>query len=178
MTKRTRKPSLVAAGLMAMTLLSGTVTVARSEEPLDPMGASDWTGTFTATDAEGTQTEQSGYTEMDQVVHGTVDADDPRISGAWTQANHVALTDNRVEGAGPAGIVSGTTRIENDEGAWAGAFSAYFGTPGGLELHVLEGEGAYEGLTAVFRLEDGTFAGVIVPFEVPTTPDAVPPTAE
>ena len=44
----------------------------------------------------------------------------------------------------------------------------------------MEGEGAYEGLTTVFRwhAEDSSLEGVIVPAELPALPDPVAPPAE
>jgi hypothetical protein len=168
--------------MLVAALSVGTTAVGQSEAPVDPMGASSWTGTFTGTDAEmGTDTEQAGVHEItDQVAHGTVASDDPRIAGTFTQFNHANYIEGKEEGAGPVGVYSGTARIENDEGAWAGTFTAYFGQPGAEEWYVLEGEGAYQGLTTIFRFRgsDGVFDGVIVPFAVPTTPDPVPPTTE
>jgi hypothetical protein len=81
-------------------------------------------------------------------------------------------------------VISGTARIDNDGGAWVGTWSSY-GTDrvGGAEWYVLEGEGAYEGLTAMFASDvdadspQGPVEGVIVPFEPPPVPEPVPPPA-
>ena len=50
----------------------------------------------------------------------------------------------------------------------------------GEEWHVVKGEGAYEGLTAVYRWDsDGiSFEGVILPGELPPLPDPVALPAE
>ena len=84
---------------------------------------------------------------------------------------------------GPEGDVSAasaTARIDNEGGSWAGTFTGYYTDSGGEEWNVFVGDGAYEGLTAVFRYHsDNSLEGVIVPGEVPSMPDPVePPTTD
>jgi hypothetical protein len=132
-----------------------------------------FTGTFIGSDGEpGEQSPGQDYTDIVGAVgRGEVQADDPRISGTFTQLGNIRL-------AGDIGVVVGTNRIENDQGAWVGTNTTYGGPLGHEEWYVLAGEGAYEGLTAVFRYrsEDNSFEGVIVPFELPAMPAAVAPT--
>ena len=71
-------------------------------------------------------------------------------------------------------------RIDLDEGAWVGTWQAYTDNRHGEEWYVVEGEGAYEGLTAVYRYrtDDNSFEGVIMPGELPAQPDPLAPPAE
>ena len=156
-----------------------------SQAPLDPLAANYWTGTYTGTGAElGVTGSHDGYfEEMGGIVRGEVVADDPRIAGLLTQVFNTHST------AEPyVAIFSGTARIDNDAGAWVGTFAAWGASSGGDEVYVLEGEGAYDGLTAAFRLQeqdifkalrvDSPLRGVILPAELPPPPDPVAPPAE
>ena len=181
MRKHTRKLSLVAAIVAALATWSGASVVAQSEAPLDPMGASYWTGTWKETGGDpGVDTERAGYTEsLGRIARGEATTDDSRMVGTWTLVTNLHFADSREPGEGPVGIASGAARIDNDEGAWVGTFTNFGGQPGGDELYVMHGEGAYEGLTTVFRFHgDGSVEGVILPAELPAPPDPVAPPTE
>ena len=77
-------------------------------------------------------------------------------------------------------MTQGNARIDNDEGAWVGTSISYGGQPGQEVWYVLAGEGAYEGLTAVFRWhgDDSSLQGVIVAGELPALPDLLAAPAE
>ena len=117
--------------------------------------------------------------ERGTTYKGTITATDPRFSGThyyiWT-GNAYSLTSG---GQGPASYADGQ-RIENDDGAWQGnSFGVEL--PDGTQqrsVTVLIGEGAYEGLTAVLLVVDGScffnFRGLVM--EVPDPP--VPYTGE
>jgi hypothetical protein len=79
-------------------------------------------------------------------------------------------------------IVNQSVRVENADGAWSGGGPLYalpftdsdegaFGTD--QPTWVLTGEGAYDGLTAVLRVdfgEEGTFGGVVFEGDLPPAP--------
>jgi hypothetical protein len=163
MSERTRS-LLAAAVLTAISIWSAGAVAAQSEMPLDPMGASHWTGTWTET---------SGG-------NGLVTADDPRIAGAITESRDGVRVVSRDPGEGEVGFSSASVRIDNDGGAWVGMLNAFGGPTGISEWYTLVGEGGYEGLTAVFRWDaaSSTFEGVILPAELPALPDPVPPPTE
>jgi hypothetical protein len=123
-------------------------------EPLDPMGASYWTGVWTGP---------------------TIEASDPRISGEWVQVNSRATYPDRTGPGGSFSVRSGSVRIENADGAWAGTLTGFSKGDSELEWNLLEGQGAYEGLTAVFlwTWPGRTLEGVIVPAAFPEPPDPI-----
>ena len=138
-------------------------TPLESQAPLDPLGASYWTGTYTGTGGElGVTDSRDGYfEEMGGILLGEVAADDPRIAGRMTQVYNT----NSTVGPEPErnlAFVNGTARIDNDAGAWVGTYTGWNAGWLGDEFFVLKGEGAYEGLTAVFQWlrEDKSLQGV------------------
>ena len=83
---------LIAALLAALPVGLGVSVSGQSEAPLDPMGASRWTGTWTYTSSSGgVETQGDGYLDFQWTRHGVVAATDPRIAGDWTQ-NHLLRT--------------------------------------------------------------------------------------
>jgi hypothetical protein len=190
MTMRTRKLWLVASIISAMPVLSPAGVVAQSEAPLDAMGASFWTGTGTFIEGSFTppleETEGPGYAEVLGIGRRIdVAADDPRITGTMTQVQNARVSDGTDPAEGHTFVIEGTARIDNDEGAWVGTWTSYGADRvGGEEWYVLEGEGAYEGLTVVFSGDvdaespQGPLEGVIVPFELPAVPEPAPPHVE
>jgi hypothetical protein len=169
MTKRTVRLALATAIVAVLRVSFGPVGVGQSEEPLDPMGASYMTG-FVGWRTEEVVHESSG--PGDPRVRkwvGIVVADDPRISGDMT----LVVADDTSADRGPLGpdlgVYQGRLRIDKEDGAWVGTATGFWGPPvfHGREIHVLEGEGAYEGLTAVYSFEDDELEGVIVPVELP-----------
>lgn len=127
----------------------------------------------------------------DGEVHGiTIETDDARINGAWSYTFHadewpVSLGDREEVVA----VERHTIRLENEGGAWTGSgtlVKRVLEEDGSLldftneAFHVLEGDGAYDGLTAYVTFDFATegsgpdIRGVILP-EVPT-PFPDPPT--
>ena len=101
---------------------------------------------------------------------------DPRLEGTY----HYSEDSDVYQG--PETLLAaamGTLRIQNDEGAWQGSFPYAFladgsGTTGSA---VLEGEGAYEGLSAIMAVRflfpecAMDTRGLIVGGEAPPTPE-------
>ena len=187
---RTMRRSLVTVAILALSLGLGSSAMGQSEQPLGPMGASFWTGTWTFIEGSFTppveETEGPVYAEVLGISRrGDVAADDRRIAGTMTQVQNARLSDSMDEGEGHTFIINGTARIDNDEGAWVGTWTSYGADRvGGAEWYVLEGDGAYEGLTAVFWVDvepdsgQSPLEGVIQPAAVPDLPDPIAPPAE
>jgi hypothetical protein len=161
-----RGHKLAVLSALVIGLLAGS-PVAAQDEVADPMAPSAWTGTYTGTDFGGlSETTGDTYREGTGWERATVVATDARFSGQWEQV----LTDRNFGGVG---IKSASGRLENDGGAWVGTFQGYGGPAFDREFNVFTGEGGYDGLIAVFTWSrDGsTLEGVIVPGELPPTPD-------
>ena len=78
-----------------------------------------------------------------------------------------------------------TARLDGPEGAWGGSGYGVIGTDGQLGHAVLEGEGAYEGLSALLNAtwtgEDYTtieFDGWVLESALPSMPDPLEPVVE
>jgi hypothetical protein len=174
-----RSTLLGAAILTLLTGASGLVSQAQSGPPLDPLGASTWVGEYTDTQPPVLTLEPGdGRAEALGVAsEGILRATDPRISGRWRQIMNVWDYESREPGGPGAMIWSASARIDNDEGAWVGTFTGFWDGSNGREWNILHGEGAYEGLTAVFRwlAEDSMQEGVIVPGDLPPLPDPIAP---
>jgi hypothetical protein len=108
---------------------------------------------------------------------------DPRLEGTYY------LSEDRdeyhvPENPFPMIVASWTRRIENDEGAWQGSLTFAYPSDGmeTSDTAVLVGEGAYEGLTAIWEERasqagcPGEVRGVIIDGPVPAAPE--PFTAE
>ncbi|MFO7532485.1 MAG: hypothetical protein R6W93_08475 [Candidatus Limnocylindrales bacterium] len=180
---RTLRLSLVGTVMLALLGGFGGATVsAQSEEPLDPMGASFWTATFTDVEPPAIAfTAGPGYDEASGVAsEGLVEASDPRISGRWRQVMDMRSYVSREPAGVPATVWTATARLDNEEGAWVGTFTGFLDGDVGREWNVLRGEGAYEGLTAVFRWlgEEYRQEGIIFPGDLPPLPDPIEPPAE
>lgn len=179
---RTVRMSL--AGTVVLVLLAGlssaVLAQATAEDPLDPMRPSQFTGSWLV-DWEGefagwAWTDLGDYSEsLDNESVTPFEASDPRISGTWTQVASIRKSPIDIEADIFALVWSGVVRIENEAGAWSGTFDGYYGEDGVRELYRLDGEDAYDGLTAVLSwVEEGdTYDGVIiagVPPEYPELP--------
>ena len=171
-----------AAALMVLAAGFGSPLLAQSEQPLDPMGANYWTGTWTYIEDSftppGSETLSEGVGEsLGSKTSGEVAADDPRIAGTrrGVFSSRAATSVESAEGA--LSITNGTVRIDNADGAWVGTSTGFGGYPGQEGWFVMEGEGAYEGLTTVFRWHaaDSSLEGIIVPVDLPALPDPVAP---
>jgi hypothetical protein len=168
--------SLIAAISLILSVCLGPGAIGQSAAPVDPMGASYWTGTYTFIDSDSIEWQPGpGYSEALGVTErASVEATDPRISGAWVQVRNLRSYASREPDQNDVAVSSSTARIDNDDGAWVGTFNGYYGGPGGEEWNVFVGEGAYGGLTAVFRYHgDNTLEGVILPGDLPAGPDPV-----
>ena len=181
MIMRTLRLSL--AGTVILVLLGGLGSVVTAQdEPLDPMGASFWTATFTDVEPPAVAfTPGPGYDEAIGVAsEGLLEASDPRISGRWRQVMDMRRYESREPDGMPVTVWTATARLDNDDGAWVGTFTGFWDGDVGREWNVLRGEGAYEGLTAVFRWlpEEYEQEGVIFPGDLPPLPDPIEPPAE
>jgi len=144
-------------------------------EVIGPLGA----GYFTATDtpiSNGTFDWQAGpgFTEAAGVTAVTdFVASDPRISGEATWTSTARFYPHGDEGGVDPALWSAAVRIENADGAWVGTMTGYHDPEEATrEWNVVTGEGAYEGLAAVFRfVADAGYEGVIVPGGVPPVPE-------
>ena len=174
---RTLRLSLTGTVILAVIGgLSGAVLA--QDEPTDPMAPAAVTGTVGyGTDiATGSETFDDGAYVTDG-MQGTLswEASDPRLSGEVTFAGYL------VNYTTPSIYVGGGTRVlVNDDGRWVGTDTGLAAPGVDMEFIVMQGEGAYEGLTAVVR-EDWsknppTFVGAIVPSD--KLPDPIEPPAE
>jgi hypothetical protein len=130
-------PRIMLATATAVGVLMGSAVSVTAQE-----GASDPTTTlpveFTGHIECGPERGQNQWEQL-----GT--NSEPRLEGAYYYSE--------VGGGSPAGAAAGTLRIENADGAWQGSMVyAYLsdgtGTTGST---VLTGEGAYEGLSAIWE---------------------------
>ena len=103
---------------------------------------------------------------------------DPRLEGAY----QLSFDSDTVSPAGTSGpsVGSGTWRIENDEGAWQGSFPVIqFADHTTTVTTPLVGEGAYDGLTAIWESRHDASAcswevrGLIIAGELPDAPEPV-----
>jgi hypothetical protein len=130
-----------------------------SSSPLDSDGTSE------VGDDGVTRTEGIHYTN-------TWETSDPRLSGRATLDGvwvRFPLEDLQIEAASHV--------LENDEGRWVGSSSALVNRSSlgeNLDVAILRGEGAYEGLTAFVLMDWTSFPAkieaAIFPGEMPATP--------
>lgn len=162
----------------AALLLASSIGVAALDEPLfGPMTPARVSGTwvYESTRSEG-QLEQSGeftVTRTGAVSSYVITSDDVRLGG-------VATATSDLTGWYPPALIFVLDTdwvVEDDEGSWSGSshFVASMADDDPInadERVVLDGSGAYEGLTAYLLIADGdeTFVGVILPDEMPELP--------
>lgn len=162
----------------AALLLASSTGVAALDEPLfGPMTPARVSGTwvYQGTRSEG-NIEQSGEFTMTRTGAESsyaVTSDDVRLGG-------VATATNDLTGWYPPALVfvlDTDWLIEDVAGSWSGSshFVASMADDDPInadERVVLDGSGAYEGLTAYLLIADGdeTFVGVILPDEMPELP--------
>ena len=169
---------LTLGGVVTLVLLgsvAGGAVAQSGEESLDPMRASQFT--MTSTDEirlDGFDwVPRADYVEsLGRTAVVVVDASDPRMDGTWTQVNDIRIFPIDEESDTWASVWSAVVRLENEDGAWAGTVDGFGDPQFAREWNRLEGEGAYEGLTAIFRWEeDGDdYEGVIIPGAPPDYP--------
>ena len=81
---RTLRLSLITAAILALALGLDGPAAGQSEEPLDPMAANHWAGTWTYIEDSSTSVEDStGATS--NTSRGEVTADDPRMLGTMSE---------------------------------------------------------------------------------------------
>ncbi len=146
-------------------------------EVIGPLGANYFTATDTPV-SNGTFDWQPGpeYTEAVGITAVTeFVASDPRISGEATWTSTARFYPYGEEGGVDPALWASAVRIENDDGAWVGTTTGYHDPDEATrEWNVVDGTGAYEGLTAVFRfVAEGGYEGVIVPGGLPPFPEPV-----
>ena len=169
---RTTTISILALGLLAG---SAVGVAAQDDAPADPMAPAFFEVEYIAGEdfemVEGTYEELGpGLERYDgEVVRGMlVEAEDPRASGELNMVDNVGVvffeppSDRSV-----ADVRARSIRLENEAGAWEGTGWAATNAPesGGpmagtvARMSILEGTGAYEGLTLVIADTDGGAQG-------------------
>ena len=148
------------AGTLILALLGGLsgAVVAQDDEG---------SGTFTIE-----STEDLGEFDFDAsgnaIITMSKEASDPRMSGTWTEVWGCQ------QGSGIETCVA-SVLVENEGGTWLGRANG-FGSPSGVyDMTVFDGQGGYEGLTAlrvVITTPTGEVEeGVILDFEMPEQPE-------
>ena len=141
---RTLRPSLV--GTVTLVLLGGASSLAVAQsESLAPVEAVHAAGSTSASEISSPTITAlpNGATRITVNGHWVLTMDDPRLSGTET---FIHTEDHYGETVGP---VFGTTRLENEGGAWLGQYRGVI-LPDGSATYVATyvGEGSYEGLSA------------------------------
>ncbi len=139
-----------------------------------------WTEEIDFTSVEDFEWSFDEYAELlDNSGIAMFEATDPRISGRFTQTLNMRSFPVDLAADTWAMVWSAALRIENDEGAWVGEFDGFANETYPREWYRLDGEGAYDGLTALmlWRGEDETYEGVILPGAPPDYPPPVEPSA-
>lgn len=152
-----------------------------------------WTGAIDAAEyggsdgtllcAQGTlgtesDTEWGSITEGETYDRCHLDADDPRISGNC----HSVHDYHKYAGKPTWGVRAVSDVITNDDGSWVGGGWGYQHPESGAMhyVDVYRGTGAYEGLSALQVLSQGSFGlsfdsdSVIFPGELPPYPELLP----
>jgi hypothetical protein len=165
-----KRHKVLAVGAIVVGLLAApTVWVAAQSEGAATQSPAAFTGRITC----GPEV-RAGTRETVTLPDGQTTVSQYR-GAAWRQS--ATMTDPRLEGTHyqswesdtylPAGadtqpaVSWGTQRIENEDGAWQGSWVEFSADGSGASLWtaVLDGEGGYEGLTAIWEatmLADGT----------------------
>jgi hypothetical protein len=99
---------------------------------------------------------------------------DPRLEGDY----YISFDDDQFVSPAGSSVGAGTWRIENDEGAWQGSYTRLgFADRASVVSTPLVGEGAYEGLTAVWESTHDPgpcgweVRGLIIVGDVPAAPE-------
>jgi hypothetical protein len=150
------------------------------------MAANGFEATVTVTERQRTHYEdRPGYRELvGYRMIGTIEADDPRLSGRWERVQNSLAFDQEVpnDQQGPW-VGSNTVRIDGQHGGWIGTETSFFGPEGsGTSLGVLNGQGAYEGLGVLYAYDDEErpflmmgIDGIVVPRLPASLPSLQPP---
>ena len=165
---RTLRLSLV--GAVILVLLGGTSGVAAAQD--DPMAPASVTGSITKTDKGpyGTVTtdEHGAMLRTGFVGIAEWEASDPRLSGTDTYAGNWQYS------AGSS-VEASTRVVENDGGRWVGTGTGLTNSRITTDAVIMQGEDAYEGLTAYVVIDYTTspieFVAAIFPGEMPPFPE-------
>jgi len=165
---RTLRMSLLGTVILALLGGVGGLTLAQSEDEGSgrvTMEIVEWLGE--GTDESGTYWNAA-----------RVEASDSRLSGTGTENWKCQ------EGTGFE-VCVGTWRVENEGGTWLGRIEGFNHASGMYDWTVLEGQGGYEGLTALrvmisegMESEPDVMEMVILDFEMPEQPEPKLPPAE
>ena len=169
---KTTTISILALGLLA----GSTLGVAAQDEAADdmPAGPVTFSGTFEGTWPpvdEGTFTFADGLELVrDEVLAGSVETTDPRLTGSVLQAQNTDIhsVSGRDQFVAPRSV---SWLIENDGGAWTGQGYELHGwgaddphqEPHGATVLMLSGEGDYEGLSAYLMVDWSTWSEDTLP---------------
>ena len=100
---------------------------------------------------------------------GLVEASDPRLSGTWTE-------NWRCQPGSGFEVCVGAVRVENEGGTWLGRVEGFNHPGGAYDWTVLEGQGGYDGMTAIRFIgeepdDEGVVEMVLLDFEMPAQPE-------
>jgi hypothetical protein len=177
-TIRTILTGTLALGLLAVP----TVATAQSDDPRwpNPEGATMFTGRI----AEGAKLIEDVTNDEGLYIGGLEEASWVEVSDSRLDGNITIATSATSEGLGPtldSDVISNAYRIETGDGAWIGQPSAWFWLEDDTissRVHVLAGQEAYEGMTALMELSGDLswtgpidVAGIIYEGELPEPPE-------
>jgi hypothetical protein len=168
---RTLRLALATTSALVLLASLSAPALGQHDEVIGPLGANYFTATDTPISGGDFDwvpgpdfTEASAVTAVSDFV-----ASDPRISGRATYTSTIRFYPYGEEGGTDPALWASSVRIENDDGSWVGTGSGFHDPDDAFrEWYVLDGQDAYEGLTAVFLFVDGEAnEGVIVPGGLP-----------
>jgi hypothetical protein len=175
--------------ILALGLLTGSAVgvTAQDEEAADPMAPAFFEVEYITSDVEfvdGTYEEVApGLERFDgEIVRGQlIEAEDPRASGEWTMVESigVAFSEAPVGSRSVADVRARSVRLENEAGAWEGTGWGASNAPESptearavVVMNVLDGTGAYEGLTLFFaNTADQTWGWIMPDSLLPAIPE-------
>ncbi len=167
--------------LVAIGMLAGwSVAVVAQAESAAPQVPVDFTGHVVCGDQVRPFTPGTGG--GDNIIvrtrrgawHPSGTMSDPRLQGDC----YISYDDDEYVSPAGSSMGTGTWRIENEEGAWQGSYAVLgIGDRSSVVTAPLVGEGAYEGLTAVWESAydpvacDWEVWGLIIEGDVPAAPE-------
>ena len=175
---RTLRLSLAGTAILALLGGVGGAVLAQDDgsAPPEPVVV---TGTFASEEFQSSV----GWTEEGGIYRWegpwwilTWEASDPRLIGQGTKISNLSGSESTEIGIGASTYV-----LDGPDGRWVGSGYTYGAPTGGVDLLVLHGEGAYDGLTSVLSIDwsdVATFEGVIFPGEAPEIPEPIEPSTE
>jgi predicted DsbA family dithiol-disulfide isomerase len=167
------------AGVVILVLIGPPATTGAIQDDgrLDPRAPARFSLDFVEEGrAELVWTQADGYRESwIAPMTSVVEATDPRIGGTLTMASVLRQFTPPGEGDQVFNVAVGTLRIDNLGGSWVGTFQGLGAQDSAYGRILLEGAGAYEGLTALIRM--GEYDGVIFDHGLPPLPDPIEPSA-